>query len=299
MLFWVAETRIGANAEYNWLSRELFIQLGRVSFDGVRSRSQRALCGEAGLGMNGSRTIPLGGDENDTNNENGLQHYVKFVNDLLVPVLLSPMITLLHWDIPRCSRDRSKSAGDDSSRDPWIVGHNLLVAHGVAVNIYREEFKTIDGGEIGITLNGEFDFFYRTADIKADMTKSIGDWILPWDPESLADVEADSRKPEFSISWFAGPIYFCKCPDSILRQLGDPLPAWTEEDRALVQSSNDFYCMNHYRAHFIKNNGETLMEGRNESAVGPETQSEWLLPYLLGFRKLLKWLSDRYDRPKI
>lgn len=31
------------------------------------------------------------------------------------------------------------------------------------MNIYREEFKTIDGGEIGITLNGEFDFFYRTA----------------------------------------------------------------------------------------------------------------------------------------
>lgn len=64
---------------------------------------------------------------------------------------------------PGCYRDRSKSVGLDSSRDPWIVGHNLLVAHGVAVKIYREEFKTIGGGgEIGITLNGEFDFFYRT-----------------------------------------------------------------------------------------------------------------------------------------
>ncbi|EEH09814.1 beta-glucosidase [Histoplasma capsulatum G186AR] len=222
-----------------------------------------------------SRTIPLGGKGNDTINENGLQHYVKFVNDLLAAgitlsndniVTLGSPHSILGYNTglfaPGCYRDRSKSVGLDSSRDPWIVGHNLLVAHGVAVKIYREEFKTIGGGgEIGITLND--------------------------------------------------PIYFCEHPDSILRQLGNPLPAWTEEDRALVQSSNDSYCMNHYCVHFIKNKAgesdpddfhgdiETLMEGRNESEVRSEIQSEWLCPCPLGFRKLLKWLSDRYGRPKI
>jgi hypothetical protein len=35
------------------------------------------------------------------------------------------------------------------------VGHSLLVAHGAAVKVYRDEFKANDGGEIGITLNGE------------------------------------------------------------------------------------------------------------------------------------------------
>ena len=30
----------------------------------------------------------------------------------------------------------------------------FLVAHGAAVKIYRDEFKERDGGEIGITLNG-------------------------------------------------------------------------------------------------------------------------------------------------
>ncbi|EGC44280.1 beta-glucosidase [Histoplasma capsulatum var. duboisii H88] len=223
-----------------------------------------------------SRTIPLGGEGNDTINENGLQHYVKFVNDLLaaddfvnyarvISKILSPKLSIgLLFNEPWCSsilgyntglfapgcyRDRSKSVGLDSSRDPWIVGHNLLVAHGVAVKIYREEFKTIGGGEIGITLN-------------ADMTKFIGDWTLPWDPGGLADVEAESRKLEF------------------------PSRAWTEEDRALVQSSNDSYCMNHYCVHFIKNKAgesdpddfhgdiETLMEGRNESEVRSEIQSE-------------------------
>ena len=33
--------------------------------------------------------------------------------------------------------------------------------------------------------------------------------------------------------------------------------------------------------------------------IGPETQSSWLRPYPPGFRKLLKWISDRYGRPAI
>jgi hypothetical protein len=50
---------------------------------------------------------------------------------------------------------RSKSAEGDSSREPWQVGHALLIAHGAAVKAYREDFKAKDGGQIGITLNGK------------------------------------------------------------------------------------------------------------------------------------------------
>jgi beta-glucosidase len=57
---------------------------------------------------------------------------------------------------PGHTSDRSKSAVGDSSRECWTVGHNLLIAHGAAVKIYREEFKAKDGGEIGITLNGTY-----------------------------------------------------------------------------------------------------------------------------------------------
>jgi hypothetical protein len=41
-----------------------------------------------------------------------------------------------------------------AATEPWIVSHSLLVAHGAAVKIYRDEFKERNGGEIGITLNG-------------------------------------------------------------------------------------------------------------------------------------------------
>jgi beta-glucosidase len=97
----------------------------------------------------------------------------------------------------------------------------------------------------------------------------------------------------------------------MVKQLGDRLPKWTDEDRALVQGSNDFYGMNHYCANFIRaktgepdpndfaGNLEVLMQDKNGNVVGPETQSAWLRPYPLGFRKLLKWLSERYGYPKI
>lgn len=62
---------------------------------------------------------------------------------------------------PGHTSDRTKSPVGDSSTEPWVVGHSILVAHGAAVKIYREEFKAQDGGEIGITLNGECALFHH------------------------------------------------------------------------------------------------------------------------------------------
>lgn len=97
----------------------------------------------------------------------------------------------------------------------------------------------------------------------------------------------------------------------MVKQLGDRLPSWTPEDIALVKGSNDFYGMNHYCANYIRaktgeadptdtaGNLELLLQNKAGEWIGPETQSPWLRPSPIGFRKLLKWLSDRYGRPKI
>ncbi|KAI0022050.1 family 1 glycosyl hydrolase [Xylariomycetidae sp. FL0641] len=294
-----------------------------------------------------TRIIPLGG-RNDPINQKGIDHYVKFVDDLLEADIV-PFITLLHWDVPEaleqrygglmnkdefpldfenyarvvfksipkcknwitfnepfCSSvlgynlgyfapghtsDRKKSAVGDSSREPWIVGHTLLLAHARAVKVYREEFKARDKGQIGITLNG--------------------DWAYPWDPEDPKDVEAANRKIEFAISWFADPVYFGKYPDSMRKQLGDRLPEFTPEEAELVKGSNDFYGMNHYTADYVKHrDGEAAPEdhlgnltthstNKYGECIGPETQSFWLRPNPQGFRNLINWLSKRYGYPDI
>jgi beta-glucosidase len=55
---------------------------------------------------------------------------------------------------PGRSSDRTKSTHGDGSTEPWIVGHNILLAHANAVKIYRDSYKSKLNGEIGITLNG-------------------------------------------------------------------------------------------------------------------------------------------------
>lgn len=97
----------------------------------------------------------------------------------------------------------------------------------------------------------------------------------------------------------------------MVKQLGSRLPTFTPEEIALVQGSNDFYGMNHYTANYIKNkttppeandflgNLETLFTDKHGNCIGPETQSFWLRPNPQGFRNLIRWLSDRYNHPKI
>ncbi|KAI1340457.1 family 1 glycosyl hydrolase [Xylariaceae sp. FL0016] len=294
-----------------------------------------------------ARIIPLGG-RNDPINQKGIDHYVKFVDDLL-EAGITPYITLLHWDVPdgleqryggllnreefpldfenyarvvfkalpKCKNwitfnepfcssilgysigffapghtsDRKKFHKGDSSREPWIVGHNLLLAHGRAVKVYRDEFKPNDKGQIGITLNG--------------------DYAYPWDPEDPRDVEAANRKIEFAISWFADPVYFGKYPDSMRKQLGDRLPEFTPDEVELVKGSNDFYGMNHYTADYVKHSdqeaapedflGNLTTHSTNKAGdcIGPETQSFWLRPNPQGFRLLINWISKRYGYPDI
>ena len=192
---------------------------------------------------------------------------------------------------PGHTSDRSISPIGDSTREPWQVGHNVLLAHGTAVNIFREEFEPTHGGVIGIALNGDYGY--------------------PWDASEPLDIEACERKLEFSIGWFADPIYKGDYPTCMREQLGDRLPHWTADEIALVKGSNDFFGMNHYCSSYIKHltcppdpadfqgNLESLLQNRQGEWIGPETQSPWLRPHPPGFRALLNWISDRYDKPII
>lgn len=55
---------------------------------------------------------------------------------------------------PGRSSNRTRNTLGDGSTEPWIVGHNILIAHASAVKIYRDNYKSKIDGEIGITLNG-------------------------------------------------------------------------------------------------------------------------------------------------
>ncbi|KAL6277983.1 hypothetical protein ACE6H2_021584 [Prunus campanulata] len=46
-------------------------------------------------------------------------------------------------------------SADNSATKPYIVSHNLLLAHATVVELYREKFQEKQGGQSGISLVGQ------------------------------------------------------------------------------------------------------------------------------------------------
>ncbi|TDL27833.1 glycoside hydrolase family 1 protein [Rickenella mellea] len=185
---------------------------------------------------------------------------------------------------PGRSSDRNRSPEGDSSTEPWIVGHSLILAHAHAVKIYREEFKPTQGGQIGITLNG--------------------DWAIPFD-DSPENVEAAQHALDVAIGWFADPVYLGFYPEHMKKMLGERMPEFTAEEWTVVKGSSDFYGMNTYTTNLIKGGGDDEFQGKAEytftradgTQLGTQAHCAWLQDYPEGFRALLNYLWNRYKLP--
>ena len=191
---------------------------------------------------------------------------------------------------PARSSDRSKNEYGDESTEPFIVGHTEIISHAYAVKLYREEFKPVQKGEIGITLHGN--------------------WSEPFDAASPLDQAAAERARQFEIAWFADPIYRTgDYPASMRAQLGDRLPSFSDAEKELVLGSSDFYGMNSYTTFFVQHRDEpaelndhsgnivkTTVNSEGKSR-GPEAPTYWLATCPDGFRKLLSWIYKRYQMP--
>ncbi|KAF5358665.1 hypothetical protein D9758_007680 [Tetrapyrgos nigripes] len=164
------------------------------------------------------------------------------------------------------------------------VGHSVLLSHASAVQLYRSSFKPTQKGQIGITLNG--------------------DWQMPWD-QSPENVEAAQRALDVAIGWFADPVYLGSYPSYLRQMLGDRLPEFTPEERKLVHGSSDFYGMNTYTTNLCRAGGDDEFQGLVDytftrpdgTQLGTQAHCAWLQDYPQGFRALLNYLYNRYHTP--
>ncbi|KAJ8091055.1 Beta-glucosidase 1B [Marasmius tenuissimus] len=185
---------------------------------------------------------------------------------------------------PGRSSDRERSPEGNSATEPWIVGHSVILSHAHAVKVYREEFKAKQGGEIGITLNG--------------------DWQMPWD-DSPENVAAAQHALDFAIGWFADPVHLGHYPPYMREVLGDRMPDFTEEEWKVVKGSSDFYGMNTYTTNLARAGGDDEFQGLVDytftrpdgTQLGTQAHSAWLQDYPEGFRSLLNYLWKRYHLP--
>ena len=195
----------------------------------------------------------------------------------------------------RCS-DRLRCAEGDSSTEPYIAGHNALLAHGAAVSLYRLQFQPTQGGYISIVLNM--------------------DWGEPL-TDSAEDVAAAQRRNEFQVAWFGDPIFFGHYPQSMMNLVGPRLPVFSPDEVLLINGSIDFLCMNHYSTKYYSpcnrssDNIESapgwiadqcVIESKYDvmgNLIGPQADSTWLNVVPWGFNRVLMWTSERYNNPGI
>ncbi|CZR65515.1 related to beta-glucosidase [Phialocephala subalpina] len=192
---------------------------------------------------------------------------------------------------PGRSSDRTKSPEGDSAHEPYIVGHNLLVAHAHAVKAYREDFAK-EGGKIGIVINGN--------------------WAEPYDDT----VESKSAAEEYytrATLHLAEPVYSGDYPALLKKLLGNKLPEFTLEESKLLKGSSDFFGLNHYTSFFVHKRknpipdadfrsiflGEDVEEtfhGPDGVEIAPEAGLSWVRPVPWGFKRLLIDLWKRYGK---
>ncbi|TQD91553.1 hypothetical protein C1H46_022848 [Malus baccata] len=89
--------------------------------------------------------------------------YFKTIGDMVKnwitinePFIISTFGYVLGFAAPgRCSlHTKFVCSSGNSSTEPYIVSHNLLLAHATIVKLYKEKFQANQGGQIGIRLVG-------------------------------------------------------------------------------------------------------------------------------------------------
>lgn len=102
----------------------------------------------------------------------------------------------------------------------FLCGHYTLLAHAKVAKWYHEEFK----GHGKITFKNSGNYYEAKTN-------------------SSADLVATQRNFDFAIGWFGGPWTDGDYPKNLRDTLGDLLPTFSDEEKAMIKGSCDFYAI--------------------------------------------------------
>ncbi|XP_014518767.1 beta-glucosidase 47 [Vigna radiata var. radiata] len=196
------------------------------------------------------------------------------------------------WPPGRCSGSFGNcSVGGNSEKEPFIVGHNFLLAHGSIVELYRTKYQKIQGGKIGLA--------------------SHTMWFEPIS-NSTEDKMALERAQAFYMNWFLDPAIRGDYPIEMREILGDDLPP-VPEILKRIKPSIDFIGVNHYTSYFVKDClhsvcepllGSTRTEGSaltwahvDGRTIGKPTSLDWLFIYPQGMENIVTYIWERFKIP--
>ena len=151
-----------------------------------------------------------------------------------------------------------------------IATHNLLRAHGTAVQAFRAE----RGGAIGLVMNLE-----------------------PKYPasESPADLAATCRADAYMNRQYLDPVFLGHYPEELAEIFGDAWPEHADADMRLIRQPIDFLGVNYY-TRSVSRHDDKALPVRASGVLQPEhaiTETGWeVFPPAL--TAVLLWVKERY-----
>ncbi len=168
-------------------------------------------------------------------------------------------------------------------RDSFIMAHNVLKAHGLAVKKMRENAK--QDILIGIAPTGSMSYpdSDKPEDIEAARTH-------------LMNCNTDISNWTWNVTWWSDPVILGQYPEDGLKLYKDYLPEITKEDLKLINQPIDFYGQNIYNGNRIKMSGDGKPEVVKRYEGFPKTALDWpVTPECLYWGPY--FLYERYKKP--
>uniref|UniRef100_A0A182XDX5 Beta-glucosidase n=1 Tax=Anopheles quadriannulatus TaxID=34691 RepID=A0A182XDX5_ANOQN len=275
-----------------------------------------------------SRLLPRG--DQSSLNQGAVRYYNALINELLAHGI-EPVVTMLHYDLPQYLQNLGGFASPlivkvwithnepydfcvegygTGSTGPlvyatgvgeYLCAHHVLLSHAAAYQLYKERYRSQQGGKIGITLSGRY--YYPATN------------VTPYDTVERALL--------FQIGWFAEPLFGedGNYPAVMVDEIGNNsalerrshsrLPSFTSAERLLVRGSADFFAYNYYSSRLVDldraeyNTAEPpawRRDARILQSVDPgwsRAKSTWLYVVPEGLRGVLNWFRRRYRNPTV
>ncbi|KAK6261908.1 hypothetical protein QUC31_007724 [Theobroma cacao] len=190
----------------------------------------------------------------------------------------------------RCS-DRKACPAGNAATEPYIAVHNLLLAHATVARLYKEKYQAAQGGQIGLSL--------------------VGQYYEPYS-NTLFDRVAAKRAMDFELGWFMEPLVRGEYPLSMRRLVKDRLPVFSAKEKELVKGSFDFIGINYYTARYAKNiqinpqaapisysadQHVNATVDKDGVLIGPSAGgSMFIYVYPKGLYKILKFMTKHYNK---
>uniref|UniRef100_A0ACD5XJW4 Uncharacterized protein n=1 Tax=Avena sativa TaxID=4498 RepID=A0ACD5XJW4_AVESA len=124
----------------------------------------------------------------------------------------------------------TKCTAGNSTIEPYIAAHNMILAHASATRLYGEKYRATQKGAVGINV--------------------YSSWSYPL-TNSNVDLEAAKRYLDFVFGWILEPFASGDYPEVMKTNAGTRLPSFTKSQSQLVKGAIDFVGINHYYSMYV------------------------------------------------